>query len=99
MTKFLLAVVLIVTGVKVISNSDGLAFKNNFSNLVVEDEEEKKEKGDQGKSKYDNEDKLCPRSMSGLLISGTSTSLKPVMPEDAYVAFVDRPNTPPPNIV
>lgn len=97
MTKFLLALVLLVTGVKVISNSHVFVCKSDLSNLILCEEEGKKEKGDQGKSKYDNDDKVCTCYMLSLVTPRPLTSSKLILPEGTYLAFFNRPNTPPPD--
>jgi hypothetical protein len=97
MTKFLLAVMLLVSLLKVVCNGDVFANKNQLSNLILHEEEGKKEKGSQGKSKYDHEDKVCPRYLSFPEMPDFSTSSNLLLAEDTYLAFVNRPTTPPPN--
>ena len=98
MTKFLLVIVLLVTGVKFIDVHYAFIDKHSFSKLAVE-EEGKQEKREQGKSKYENEDKISPHSGLSISISNKSSKVKKITEkQDVYSAFVDKPNTPPPDM-
>lgn len=98
MTKFLIAILLFATGVKHISNCFAFDYNRyDFAELTLPDEESEQEKGDQGKSKNESEDKMSPHSIPGPFFNTPTTHLQVSLQQEAYLGFVNSPNTPPPD--
>lgn len=100
MTKFLLTILLIVIGLKLIVD-DALVYKYTAVNVTLHDEEGSSEKGDYGKSEKDedkkgNEDKFfCYYTIDSALFN-IKVKLSPSsghhLPDSG---FADKPYTPP----
>lgn len=100
MTKFLLTILLIVIGLKLIVD-DALVYKYTYVYVTLHDEEGSSEKGDDGKSEKDedkkgNEDELfCYYTIDSALFN-IKVKLSPSsghhLPDSG---FADKPYTPP----
>ncbi len=100
MTKFLIAILLIIVALKLIVD-DALVYKYNTVNYAVHDEEDKNdkndfEKGEKDKEKKDNEDKfynyyiIRHASFNPAIVQLASLRFK--LPDSG---FGDKPYTPP----
>ena len=100
MTKFLLTILLIVIGLKLIVD-DALVYKYTAVNVTLHDEEGSSEKGDNGKSEKDedkkgNEDKFFCYYTIDSALSNTKVKLFPTLVHHLpHSGFADKPYTPP----
>lgn len=100
MTKFLIAILLLLAGFKLIADNRGFVYKYDYSNCVEQEEEEKTEVKEQGKAKYSSEDNFYFYNVFDPAVPYTSIkSSKANLEQDTYTAFVGKPNTPPPNML
>lgn len=100
MTKFLIAILLLVAGFKLVADSRAFVSKYDFANCAEQDGEGKQEVKEDGKEKYGKEDSFYFCSFLNPSILRTSiASLKANYQQDIYISFVGKPITPPPNIV
>ena len=100
MTKFLLALMIILTGVKFTADNAALIHKCSIVEAAGEDEKSQGEKEEHKNCKHDNEDKLLPYHPGHYTVSALQLqSSFLVAHHKPYCSFVDRPNTPPPDLV
>jgi hypothetical protein len=100
MTRFLLVIVLLVTSAKLIAYSGFFgSCKYDFARLAAQDEESKQDKGEEEKSKYDNEDKIAHSLTAHSSLHFIKKSSKVSWQQGIYIGFAERPNTPPPNML
>lgn len=100
MTKFLIAIILLATGIKYISGCSAFDYNSyGFAELSLQDEESEQQKGEQEKSKNDNEEKVFLHSIVCSFLNTSAKFSKILWQQDAYLGFVNSPNTPPPDTV
>jgi hypothetical protein len=98
MTKFLLIIVLLVTGIKNIPGSSYFEYlKYEVTKPAEQGGENEQEKEDKGKSKKDSEDEIFLPYTIGLLLDKFSAWPNSSKHQDAYPGFVDGPTIPPPD--
>jgi hypothetical protein len=100
MTKFLIAIVLLITGVKYTAGGSAFTYNRyHFAELILQGEESEQEKGEHGKCKYDKEDEIFLHSTVIPPLATPAQFLKISCHQDAYWGFVNSPTTPPPDVV
>jgi hypothetical protein len=96
MTKLLLAILIIITGVKLFTDSGALVFKYSTVKLLLEDEEGKKQNDEQKDSKQDNEDFFYAHYLvHSAIVSRTGTLQFSLTQHKLHKGFADKPFTPP----
>ena len=99
MIKFLMAIVLLVIGAKHISGYSIFNYgRYNSAELTMQDESGQ-ENGEKDNTKKDNEVKIFPHAFVYPLLNIPTKPLQFSWHQDAYLGFVNSPNTPPPNRV
>lgn len=98
MTNFLIAILLLIIGLKFRAEGGAFVSKYNIVTLTLEDEEAKYEKEETGSSNNDNNDKFHAYYLDYILCN-TSNQL-PTLSRyyRPYCGFIDQPNTPPPDL-
>jgi hypothetical protein len=97
MKRLLIAVLLLVTGIKFIPGYASFYYDNYyFSKLAPEAEESEQEKG---KTKNDIEDKIFRHSFTNLFLHTSPLLLNIPQHQDGYLDFLESPATPPPDTV
>ncbi|HYE56583.1 MAG TPA: hypothetical protein VD996_17160 [Chitinophagaceae bacterium] len=100
MTRFLMVLVLLATAVVLIAGSNVFTYDGyNLTEHHQQGEESKHDKGEHGKGKTDNDDKVFPRSDISHFLNTSAKHGKICHQQDAYIAYVKNPITPPPNKV
>jgi hypothetical protein len=99
MKKIVLAILVIIMGVKVIADTSTFASKYSIIKLANEDEENKKEKEENKHSKRNNDDIYYADVEVTQLIKVTAMVPSFLNPLKQYSRFIDRPNTPPPDFI
>lgn len=98
MTKFLIAILLVIIGLKLKAESGAFVSKYNIVTFTIEDEEAKYEKEENGSSKNDNNDKFDAYYLHYIFCI-TSRQLPTLLRfYQPYFGFIDQPNTPPPDL-
>ena len=96
MRKFLLVILLVITGFKLIADSGALAYKYATVKLYTQDEEGKNEDDKHSKGKCDNEDIFYPFYVVYALASDPVQILPfSYSHNKLHSGFVDKPYTPP----
>lgn len=100
MTKFLLALMIILTGVKFTADNAALIQKCSIMKPGGQDEKSQDEKEEHKNCKHDNEDQFyacypARHNLSNVQLKNSS----PLTPFGPYCSFAGRPNTPPPDLL
>ena len=99
MTKFLLAIVLLVIGVNHTYGCNALNYNRyELAEFTLQSEETEREKGEQEKSKNDYEDEVFLQSVLSSSLDTPTGFLKISLQLDAFLGFLNNP-TPPPDPV
>src|SRR3954454_16378904 len=96
MSKLLLVILFVITGVKLVTDGGALVFKHPTVKLLFEDEESKKQNDEQKDSKQDNEDFFYVHYVIDVAMFWKSETLQFYFnKEKLYRGFVSTPFTPP----
>ena len=98
MTKFLIAILLLLAAFKLIADNRAFVNKYDLAKCTEQEGEEKQEVNEHGKGKYNTEDHFYfYSSLNPSVPYALKTSSKTNLQQDTYIGFVGKPNTPPPD--
>lgn len=100
MLKFLLTVLLISTGVRIVTGNGLFMFNSCLEKICLQDEEDGKEKAEKKQTKRIIDDNLPIYYPVHYRVFNAEGSYKiPLRHHKPYYSFFDQPNTPPPDRV
>ena len=99
MTKFLLAIVLLLSTGRLVTGPCAYSDTMDFCKHTEQDEDSKNESSEKGQPQFNNDDKLFHHYVQYLAVWYTLiSSSKVCLQQDEYIDFVERPCTPPPDV-
>jgi hypothetical protein len=98
MPTFLLAMIMLVTGIRIISGHPIPAYGYEISKLDLQNEQGKEEKGEEAKKKFDSDNPYSTSIHNLIMFNSITNSPKTSYRSEAYSSFNDQPHTPPPNL-
>ncbi len=96
MTKFLFAILIMITGLRLIADCGNLAYKFPITQPAAQEEESKSEHDDTKNGKRYNED-IYHTSVVQYSLFIVTAILSSSGDQKPYDSFTDKPNTPPPD--
>lgn len=98
MLKFLLTILLISSGIRIVTGNGIFMLKSNLEQICFEDEENGEEKAEKKVTKQIAEDNFPVYHLGrfSIIYSGISCRV-PLRHHNSYHSFFDQPNTPPPD--
>lgn len=99
MLKFLLSILLLLAGLKIVTGNVLLMFSSGIEKICLQDEEDQKDKAEKKQNKQFDDDKVpvyYPVDYS--LFNPAGNQAIRLRNHKPYRSFFDQPNTPPPDI-